>query len=73
MSKLTTSIRLEKNLKEKLERIAEREKRSLNSVIEIALDEWIHVKETLHPDFIAEIKEALSEVRQGQIEPYERG
>lgn len=73
MSKLTTSIRLEKAIKEKLEFIAQIEKRSLNSVIEIALDEWLHVKETLHPDFIKEIKEAMSGVHQGQIEPYEQG
>lgn len=73
MSKLTTSIRLEKAIKEKLEFIAQMEKRSLNSVIEIALDEWLHVKETLHPDFIKEIKEAISDVHQGQIEPYEQG
>lgn len=73
MNKPTTSIRLEKNLKEKLEIIAEREKRSLNSVIEIALDEWLHIKETLHPDFVTEIKEALLGVRRGEVEHYERG
>jgi len=70
--KVTTSIRLDKPLKRKLVFVARKERRSLSSLIEIALDEWLELKGRLHPQFMADIKEALDGVLAGEIEDYER-
>lgn len=67
--KAPLSLKVEKSVRRKLERIAKDEHRSLNAQAELALREWLRLKEELHPQFVQDIKEALEGVKRGEVEP----
>ncbi|MFQ5793692.1 MAG: ribbon-helix-helix protein, CopG family [Candidatus Bipolaricaulia bacterium] len=71
MGKKSVTLSLDEALWQKLESIAAEERRSLSSMVEIALEDWLKMREELHPQFIADIKEALTGVNRGEIEDYE--
>ncbi len=69
MSRKQLSVRVEEDLGEELERIAEAEHRSLNKQIEKALEEWLIVTYDWQPP----LEEAVEGVEEGQIEPAYKG
>ena len=64
------TFRMDFELKEILEAIAEQERRSFSNQINVALEEWTRIKSELHPQFIDDIKEAL---KSGKPEPVWKG
>lgn len=57
--KENVTFRIEHELREMLESIAAEERRSFSNQLNIALEEWLELKDELHPHFIKDIKEAL--------------
>lgn len=72
MAKKAVTLTLDPKLRAKLEAVAAKESRSLSSLIELALKDWLQLREELHPRFVADIKEALADVERGEVVPYER-
>ena len=52
-------LRKEKRSVQFLESVVKEERRSFSNQLNVALEEWIRVKNELHPQLIKEIKEAL--------------
>jgi hypothetical protein len=73
MAKKAVTLTLSKEVLEEIEEIAEHQQRSLSSQIDLALHDWLHLKEELHPQFVADIKEAQSGVKHGRVEPTWKG
>ncbi len=73
MAKRSVTLTLSEELRQKMEILAKMERRSLSSMVEVALEDWLKVREELHPRFVSDIKEALAGVSRGEIEDYERG
>lgn len=57
--KENVTLRMDHELRESLELIAKEERRSFSNQLNVALEEWIRLKNELHPQFIKDIKEAL--------------
>ncbi|MFQ6090275.1 MAG: hypothetical protein ACE5LD_02415 [Candidatus Bipolaricaulia bacterium] len=72
MAKRSVTLALSEELRQKMESLAKMERRSLSSMVEVALEDWLKAREDLHPQFVADIKEALAGVARGEIEDYER-
>lgn len=68
--KENVTFRIEHELKEILESIANEERRSFSNQLNVALEEWLKLKDELHPYFIKDIKEAL---KSGKPEPVWKG
>ena len=68
--KENVTFRMDHELRENLEFIAKEERRSFSNQLNVALEEWIRVKNELHPQFIKDIKEAL---KSGKPEPVWKG
>lgn len=71
--RVSLTLSLPKSLRERLEEAAKEERRSLNNLAQIALDDWLAQRELLHPQFVSDIREALSGVEAGQVEPVWKG
>jgi len=54
------TFRIHPALKRILESIAKEERRSLSNQLRIALEEWLKMKEEIHPQFIKDIKESIA-------------
>ncbi|HED04841.1 MAG TPA: hypothetical protein ENI60_08830 [Candidatus Fraserbacteria bacterium] len=67
--RVSLTLSLPKSLRERLEEAAKEERRSLNNLAQIALDDWLAQRELLHPQFVADIREALAGTQAGQVEP----
>ncbi|MBL7130298.1 MAG: hypothetical protein ISS45_02670 [Candidatus Omnitrophica bacterium] len=70
VKKENVTFRMDLELREFLESIAKEERRSFSNQLNVALEEWIRVKNELHPQFIKDIKEAL---KSGKPEPVWKG
>lgn len=57
--KENVTFRIDHELKEILESIAKKEMRSFSNQLNLALEQWISVKNELHPQFIEDVKQAL--------------
>jgi len=68
--KENVTLRMGHELRENLEFIAKEERRSFSNQLNVALEEWIRIKNELHPNFIKDIKEAL---KSGKPEPVWKG
>ena len=68
--KENVTFRLDHELRGILEAIAKEERRSLSNQFNIVLEEWIRIKDELHPHFIKDIKGAL---KSGKPEPVWKG
>jgi hypothetical protein len=73
MPKESVTLRIDSELRKIFAAIARDEERSLNRQIEMALREWVKMKEQLHPTFVADIKEAISGLKAGEKEPVWKG
>ena len=68
--KVNVTFRIEQGLKETLEYVAREERRSFSNQINLALEQWLVMKEELHPSFIQDIRESL---QSGKPEPVWKG
>jgi len=73
MSTSTVSAKVPQELRDKLEEIAKAERRTTSNVVQLAIEDYVRQYDELHPQFRADILEALEGVARGEVEPYERG
>jgi predicted transcriptional regulator len=73
MSTSTVSAKVPQELRDKLEEIAKAERRTTSNVVQLAIEDYVRQYSELHPQFRADILEALEGVARGEVEPYERG
>ena len=57
--KESVTFRLDHRLRKVLEAIAQEQRRSFSNQLNLALEEWMRIKDELHPQFISGIKESL--------------
>jgi predicted transcriptional regulator len=69
----TVSAKVSQELRDKLEEIAKAERRTTSNVVQLAIEDFVRQYSELHPQFRADILEALAGVARGEVEPYERG
>ena len=69
----TVSAKVPQELRDKLEEIAKAERRTTSNVVQLAIEDYVRQYDELHPQFRADILEALEGVARGEVEPYERG
>ena len=60
-------------LRKELENIARMETRSVSSVVRVALEDFIKQYSAIHPQFKADILEAMDGIKHGEVEPYAYG
>lgn len=68
--KETVTFRMEPRVRRSLEVIAEEERRSFSSQLNVAVEEWLRIKNEIHPHFVKDIKDAL---KSGRPEPAWKG
>lgn len=73
MATTTVSAKVPQELRERLEEIAKLERRTTSNVVQLAIENFVRTYEELHPQFRADILEALAGVARGEVVPYERG
>lgn len=73
MSTTTVSAKVPKALREKIDEIARLERRTPSNVVRMAIEQFVNQYTELHPQFRADILEALEGVARGEVEPYEYG
>ena len=73
MSTTTVSAKVPKELREKIDEIARLERRTPSNVVRMAIEQFVDQYEELHPQFRADILEALEQMRKGEVVPYEYG
>ncbi len=66
VKKESVTFRIDSGLRKIFEAIAKEERRSLSNQINVVLEEWMRIKDELHPQFIKDIKESL---KSGRPEP----
>lgn len=59
VKKESVTFRIDSELRKILEAVAKEERRSFSNQINVAIEEWMRIKDELHPQFIKDIKEAL--------------
>jgi len=73
MNSTTVSAKVPKELREKIDEIARLELRTPSNVVRMAIEQFVDQYEELHPQFRADILEALEQMRKGEVVPYEYG
>jgi predicted transcriptional regulator len=73
MSTSTVSAKVPQELRDKLEEIAKAERRTTSNVVQLAIEDYVRQYDELHPQFRADILEALEQVKAGKVEPYKWG
>jgi len=68
--KETVTFRMEPGIRKSLKVIAEEERRSFSSQLNMAVEEWLRIKNEIHPHFVKDIKDAL---KSGRPEPVWKG
>lgn len=69
----SVSAKIPKELREQIDEIARLERRTPSNVVRMAIEQFVTQYTELHPQFKADILEALEGVARGEVEPYERG
>jgi len=69
----SVSAKIPSELREQVNEIAKLEQRTPSNVIRMAIEQFVKQYTELHPQFRADILEALEGVARGEVEPYERG
>jgi predicted transcriptional regulator len=67
------SAKVPQELRDKLEEIAKAERRTTSNVVQLAIEDYVRQYDELHPQFRADILEALEQVKAGKVEPYKWG
>ena len=73
MSTTTVSAKVPKELRERIDEIARLERRTPSNVVRMAIEQFVDQYEELHPQFRADILEALEQMGKGEVVPYEYG
>ena len=68
--KVNVTFRMEQKLREVIEYIAKEERRSFSNQLNVALEEWLKIKNEIHPRFLEDIRDSLES---GQPEPIWKG
>lgn len=69
----TVSAKVPQELRERLEEIAKLERRTTSNVVQLAIENFVRTYEQLHPQFRADILEALEQMKAGNVVPYSWG
>ena len=59
IQKGSVTFRIAPQLKRLVEMIARAERCSFSNQVNVALEEWVQIRDELHPQFMQDIKEAL--------------
>ncbi|MEA3369586.1 MAG: hypothetical protein U9Q24_04465 [Candidatus Ratteibacteria bacterium] len=59
IQKGSVTFRIAPQLKRVMEMIARAERRSFSNQVNVALEEWMQIRDELHPQFMQDIKEAI--------------
>jgi predicted transcriptional regulator len=70
MQTRSVSVRVDPALKERLDSIAQVERRTTSDVIKLAIEHYLATYEELHPQFLADIHTGLKEMHAGRSTPY---
>ena len=73
MSTESIAAKVPPELKKELKSIARLEKRSVSAIVAMAIENYVKQYNALHPQFRADILEALEGIKKGKIEPYAYG
>jgi len=73
MQTRSVSVRVAPALKERLDSIAQVERRTTSDVIKLAIEHYLATYEELHPQFQADIRTGLKEMHAGKATPYTFG
>ena len=73
MSSSTVSTKVPKELRDRIDEIARLERRTPSNVVRMAIEQFVDQYEELHPQFRADILEALEQMKKGEVVPYEYG
>ena len=73
MSTESIAAKVPPELKRELKSIARLEKRSVSAIVAMAIENYVKQYNALHPQFRADILEALEGIKKGKIEPYAYG
>jgi len=73
MSSSTVSTKVPKELRNRIDEIARLERRTPSNVVRMAIEQFVDQYEELHPQFRADILEALEQMKKGEVVPYEYG
>jgi len=73
MSSSTLSTKVPKELRDRIDEIAKLERRTPSNVVRMAVEQFVDQYEELHPQFRADILEALEQMKKGEVVPYEYG
>ena len=73
MSTESIAAKIPPELKKELKSIARLEKRSVSAIVAMAIENYVKQYNALHPQFRADILEALEGIKKGKIEPYAYG
>ena len=65
--KINITFRMEQELREVIECIAKEERRSFSNQLNVALEEWLSIKNELHPRFIKDIRDSLKSGKPEQV------
>ncbi len=67
---VSISAKVPPDLRDEVQRIAALEHRTTSNVVRLALEQYLKSYRELHPQFRADILEALEGARRGELEPY---
>jgi predicted transcriptional regulator len=70
---VSISAKVPPDLRDEVQRIAALEHRTTSNVVRLALEQYLKSYQELHPQFRADIVEALAGARRGELEPYSAG
>jgi len=73
MTTSTVSTKVPQELRERIDEIAKLERRTPSNVVRMAIEQFVDQYEALHPQFRADILEALEQMKKGDVVPYEYG
>jgi len=73
MATRTVSAKVPEELREKIDEIAKLEQRTPSNVVRMAIEQFVNQYDELHPQFRADILEALEQMKSGDVVPYEYG
>jgi len=69
----TVSAKVPQELRDRIDEIARLERRTPSNVVRMAIEQFVDQYEELHPQFQADILEALEQKKKGDVVPYESG
>lgn len=69
----SVSTKIPKELRERIDEIARLERRTPSNVVRMAIEQFVSQYTELHPQFRADILEALEQMKAGDVVPYEYG